>query len=68
MHKKCLWGSVDSPRGHLIISPQFCLVRMTIPHKDALVRIGVCVLLNRLLEIIESHHLSYAPPPMHNAS
>jgi len=43
-----LWGSADSPRGHLIVSPQVCIVRMTIPHKAILrrfpIRIRLCVL------------------------
>ena len=28
-----LWGSVDSPHGHLVVSAQVCVVRITIPHK-----------------------------------
>ena len=48
MHTMVLWGSVDSPRNHLIVSPQVCIVRMTIPHKAILrrfpIRIRLCVL------------------------
>jgi len=48
MHTMVLWGSADSPRGHLIVSPQVCIVRITIPHKAILrqfpIRIRLCVL------------------------
>jgi len=50
MHTMVLWGSVDSLHGHLVVSPQVCVVRThndspqghfaTIPHKATLVRVG----------------------------